>query len=284
MNIVLLASGGDAPGMNSCLYEICRHLKKHKLFASLYGFKGLIENQIIKVDIKKLKDERKKAGVLFKTSRCDEFKTDDGFKTALKNLKQNHIDIVIILGGDGSFKGGQKLVKHGVEVIFVPATIDNDMPYQTNCIGFDTAVYACVNYIKNVMPSMKAFDRSCVFEVMGRNNPSICNKCGELLKAELVISNPKDKLEIKKINKSNIVVLQENLFNKEDVAKKLEERYNITFKSACVGYLQRGTSPTNEEIKLCKKYANLVEKAIKTKSFSCALKISNQDMTIELFN
>lgn len=280
MNLLLLASGGDAPGMNACMYEICKRLKRHNLFASLYGFKGLIENKIIPIDIKKLKKESKKAGILFKSSRCDEFKTQLGVEKAIKNLKQMHIDLIVILGGDGSFKGANELVKNNINVVFIPSTIDNDMPFQVDCIGFNTAVNSCLNYIKNVMPSMEAFDRGCVFEAMGRNNPSICKFSGEASNAGLVIINNQDDLTIDFNKNSHIVVLQENLLNKDEVAKKLEEKYNFEFKSASVGYLQRGTAPTKTELKLCKNYALLAIKAIKTKAFPCALNILGIEKTI----
>lgn len=280
MNLLILASGGDAPGMNACLYEICMGLKKHNLFASLYGFRGLVENKITPVNLKKLQAESKKAGVLYKTSRCEEFKTQLGFKKALKNLEKNKIDVVVILGGDGSFKGAKELVNNGIKVIFIPSTIDNDMPFEVSCIGFNTAVNACLNYINNVMPSMEAFDRGCVFEVMGRNNPSICKCCGERADAGLVIVSQQDTLTIDFNKNSNIVILQENLLNKDVVAKRLEEKYGFEFKSASVGYVQRGTAPTKEEIKLCKSYAKLAIKAIKAGAFPCLLNILNSEQTI----
>lgn len=284
MRILFLASGGDAPGMNFCLYNLCKNLKKYELFASLYGFKGLVDGNIIPISKDYFKNDKYSAGVAIKTSRCPEFKTKKGFKNALENLNKNNIDFVIILGGDGSLKGAKELAKNNIKVIFIPATIDNDIEYETIALGHYTAVKASANYVKNVMPSMQAFDRSCIFEVMGRYDGSIAKLCGKMVNADLIITgenaNLVDDLKIVSNKKSKIVILQENLLNISALAENLSKKYDCVFKTARIGYVQRGTAPIKSELALCKIYANLVTKAIKDNNFNIAVQVNNNCVNI----
>ena len=156
MKILVLTSGGDAPGMNMILYSLYRKFGKD-LFAARAGFKGLINNDIC--NISEFKMDKLSAGSIIKSSRCPDFKTREGFKKGLNNAK--NFDYVIILGGNGSYKGACELAENGIKAIFIPATIDNDVEISEYSQGFNTAVSACINHFNSIMPSMETFNRWC---------------------------------------------------------------------------------------------------------------------------
>lgn len=285
MKIVVLASGGDGPGMNDCIHYITEKLtsfSKNEVFASLYGFKGLIENNFKKLTIAETKEHKGKAGVFIKSSRCLEFMTEKGQDKAVENLKNNNVDVVVILGGEGSYRGAITLMKKGIKVIFVPATIDRDLIYDTYSIGFYTAVSACCHYIHNVKPTMDAFDRVCVYEIMGRDNPSLTNLVGDIIEADLIIT--KDNInkvdyntfaQLVKENPVRTVLLQERLAPIQNIVEKIEAATGGGVRQCVIGYVQRGTAPTKEEVVKAKQFASLVKKAIGQNKYGTALAIDN---------
>lgn len=287
MNVLVLTSGGDAPGMNAAVHSITKNLsKKHKVFASLYGFQGLLDNNIIALNTMLTSKHKNDAGSFIKSSRCLEFKREKGQKKAIETLEKHKIDIVITIGGDGTFKGAETLVGYGKNVIFVPATIDKDLNYQTYSIGFDTASWACVSYIKNVKPTMEAFDRVCIYEVMGRQNPSLANNVAQKVGADLVINienknkiNWEEFYEKYKQNPVKTVILQEKILPMNYVEALLEEKTKGGGVRSCViGYVQRGTSPTKTEIKNAKLFANEIKNMVKLKVFTGVVAL-NEDKT-----
>lgn len=285
MKIAVLASGGDGPGMNDCIHYLTKELTsygKNKVFASLYGFQGLINNNFVELKVKETKKHKGKAGVFIKSSRCLEFMTEKGQQKAVENLKKQNIDVLVILGGEGSYKGAITLMKKGVKVIFVPATIDRDLVYDTYSIGFYTAVSACCHYIHNVKPTMDAFDRVCVYEIMGRDNSSLSKLVGDIVDADLIITKEninnidyKAFAEMHKQNPVRTVILQERLVPINDIVEKIEEVTGGGVRQCVIGYVQRGTAPTKDEIKKSKQFACLVKKAINKNKFGCAVAIDD---------
>lgn len=281
MKVVILASGGDAPGMNECIHEITKNLvrfKKNEVFACLYGFQGLIEGRFVKISTKQTRVHKNHAGVFIKSSRCLEFKTEKGVQKAVDNINANKFDVVVVLGGDGSYRGCVELMKKGVNVIFVPATIDRDLHYDTYTIGFYTAVSACCHYIHDVKPTMDAFDRICVYEIMGRDNPSLTKLVGDIVEADLIIT--KDNInnvdynsfvEKHKQNPVRTVVLQERLVPIESIVQKLEQLTGGAVRQCVIGYIQRGTAPTFVELTKARMFGWQTYQAIKNKKFGFAL-------------
>lgn len=281
MKVLVLTSGGDAPGMNAVVHYLTKMLtrKKHEVFASLYGFQGLLDDKIIKLNTFLTKQHKNKAGCFIKSSRCLEFRREKGQKKALETLEKHSIDLIIIIGGDGSFEGGKALINLGKKVVFLPATIDKDLHYNTYSIGFDTATHACENYIKNVQPTMQAFDRVCIYEIMGRENPSLTNEVAKKVKADLVINienknqiNWKDFKQSYKENPVKIVLLQEKILPINYVEELIE---NITdgggVRSCVIGYVQRGTNPTKNELKNAKLFAKETKNMLKLNIFNRAI-------------
>lgn len=283
MKVLILASGGDAPGMNAAIHEITKNLtafNKNEVYACLYGFLGLIEAKFKKITANDTKKFKNQAGVFIKSSRCLEFATEKGLAKAVLNIKQNNFDCVIVLGGDGSYKGSVALMKKGINVVFVPATIDRDLHYDTYTIGFYTAVSACCHYIHDVKPTMDAFDRVCVYEIMGRDNSSLTKLVGDIVEADLVITRENiDNINyeafafLAKENPVRTVLLQERLVPIEHIVQKIEQVTGGDVRQCVIGYIQRGTAPTREELKKAKQFGVLAFNAVKNKKFGVALSI-----------
>lgn len=280
MKVLLLASGGDASGMNKFIAKTYRAFGKDA-YAVIGGFSGLIEGNIRPLREIRPKDHANKAGCCIFSSRCPEFATVNGFKKGLKNVQG--FDAVIVLGGNGSYQGARQLAENGVRTVFVPATIDNDVTISEYSIGFHTAVKACCDYYYNTMPSMQAFVRTCVFTVMGRHHDTIAKACASAVQADVCITDDKiDYAKIAKICKDNKaqskatgIILRENIISNEEFIKNLQNKArNIEIKSCVVGHLQRGTKPTKVELKIASRLAKECAKEIKRqeKSFACVWK------------
>lgn len=288
MKVVILASGGDGPGMNACIHYLTKFLhKKHEVYGCLYGFQGLIEGKFTRITPKETKEHRYKAGVFIKSSRCPEFKTREGLNKAVQTIITNQIDMVVVIGGEGSYKGAKALKEEGIRVIFIPGTIDRDLIYDSYTIGFYTAVSACAHYISNVKPTMEAFDRTCVYEVMGRDNPSLAKMVGEIVQADMVVTvenvkrfNYERFIKMHKENPVRTIILQEKLVPIEEFVKKLADACGGGVRQCVIGYVQRGTPPIKMELKLCKIFAKLAAKAINNNMFGVATCINEQKTTV----
>ncbi len=282
MKILILASGGDAPGMNKFIAKLYRAFKS-EIFACKAGFKGLISGDIRPLSsFEPLKYENQ-AGCCIFSSRCLEFQTDKGFKKGLKNCKQ--FDCVIIMGGNGSYKGAKQLSENGVNSVFIPCTIDNDVDISDYSIGFHTAIKAVCDYVKNTMPSMQAFLRCAVFEVMGRRDGSIARASGAAVEADYIVSEEKD-LDFKKIariakenfknERSSCIILRENIMPLKDFVTTLQkETGSVEIKGSIVGHLQRGATPSKMELRQACKFASCAIKALKSNYKSCACRFLN---------
>ena len=270
MQILLLTSGGDASGTNMFIYKLYKAFGK-KLFVCRYGFKGLINGDIRSIIEYNIAGVKKLAGSVIKSSRCPEFATESGFKKGLKNAKK--FDYVIVLGGNGSHKGAQELAQNGVKTIFVPMTIDNDVEGSEYSIGFHTAVKACCDYINSTMPSMEAFDRCAIFEVMGRRHSAIAFNTAMAVDSDYAILGKEDVdynhmakiiLSNKKEDRATCIVVQENILSLKELCHNLSLKCpKVEFKGLIVGHIQRGTSPTQVELKFAKMFAKETLKAIK---------------------
>ena len=270
MKILLIASGGDGSGMNKVVAEL---YKKHKdnIYACFRGFYGLYKNDIRPLkSFEPLKYE-KEAGCCIKTARFPEFKEEKFFRVALKHARE--FDYVIVMGGNGSEKGCQDLTMGGVKTMFIPGTIDNDVDNSEYSLGFDTAIDQCCQTIKNVMPSMEAMERSCVFEAMGRHCPDIAVETAKRVGAEVCVQDKKD-LKYKEIasliknrkkeHLSTTIVLRENILPIKEFADKLNELLKEdVVKTQVVGYTQRGGKPTKTELTNAKQFALVASTAIK---------------------
>ena len=271
MKILVLCSGGDAPGMNRFVHTLSKNFDE--VFYAYAGFKGLVEGDIRKLDkseMEKLKDE---AGAYIRSSRYEKFKEKKYFQKGLKNALK--FDVVVVLGGNGSHKGAKELSCGGANVLFVPATIDNDVDGASYSIGFDSAVWQGVYTVENSMPSINTFSQVCLFEVMGRRCPKIAEEVFKRANADYLIADESDLKygKIKQIIKANekkevgtAIIVRENILNIDELALKLGSKEKV--KCQVVGRLQRGGKPTKSELKRADAVARAVVSAIKLQNFN----------------
>lgn len=293
MKVGILVSGGDAPGMNYVVYDIFEKLSKIgcELIGIKFGFKGLMENDTVQLNSQILEENKSFAGSILKSSRAPEFKTSKGIKKGLNTILKNNFDAIIILGGDGSLRGAKELAEQGVKVVFIPATIDNDLTCSEYSLGYYTAVHACQKYIELVMRTMQTLNRSCIFEVMG-------NESGQIAEGVKISSQPDytiseyDPLNITKLvrdikknkKESLTIVVQEKLINLEEFKNELIAKTKREFKSCVIGYLQRGENPTKEEIKKAKAFSALAVDCIRTHNLNKVIVFKNSKCTMLSMN
>ena len=282
MKVLILTSGGDAPGMNKIIAQLYRRFKTN-LYACVEGFQGLIENKIHPASIFEPLKYENEAGSCIRSSRCPQFKTKTGFAKGLENAKC--FDYVVVLGGNGSYKGCCELGQNGVKTVFIPSTIDNDVDISEYSQGFDTAVDACKYVIENVMPTMQAFKRCAIFEVMGRKFQKIAKEVQLATKTDYLISSIDD-IDLIKIsnlinenyrqNRATSVIIKERLISPEELMGKLSALCpDVGIKYVVVGYLQRGSKPTRKELTFAKSFARLAIKTIKENKKSSAVIYKN---------
>lgn len=282
MKILILTSGGDAPGMNKVI-ALMQKKFKDSLYACEEGFKGLIEGKIALASTFSPLASENEAGSCIRCSRCPEFKTKKGFKKALENAKR--FDYVVVLGGNGSYKGCCELNENGVKTIFIPSTIDNDVKISEYSQGFDSALHACKYVIENTMPTMAAFKRCAIFEVMGRECPLLAQSTQEEENCDYLISSQKD-IDFQKIsdiinenyrqNLATSIIIKERLISSEELMSKLSALCpNVEMRYIKVGYLQRGVKPTKKELYFAKNFARLAIKLIKENKKSRAIIYKN---------
>ena len=253
-NIAVLTSGGDAPGMNSAIFGIFSACSAHnvKLYGVISGYNGLIDNNFKEITFDMLDGRINRGGSIIKSSRSPRFLKSNYFNTAIQNLKSNKIDALIIIGGDGSIKGAIKLREHGIKVISIPATIDNDINFSYS-IGFDTASNNIVNAIDNISDCLSAFNYGSVVKIMGRDCDDLIDCVSESIHTPFVVKNNNFNLnnlikDIKKYVSTNnlpvVVLVLEDTVNCEDFAKILQEKCKMQFRAHILGYIQRGGTPS----------------------------------------
>ena len=252
--VVVLTSGGDAPGMNSAIFGIWKECldKNIELYGAIGGYEGLIDNNFIKIDYSILVGRINRGGSVLKSGRSPRFLKSTYFNRALKNLKENKFDGLIVLGGDGSLRGAIELRDAGVNVISIPATIDNDLNF-TYTLGYDTATNNIVSVIDNITDSLNAFGYGAVIKIMGRNCTDLINNVAKSINTDLVITKPDFDMKnlIKKINFIKkqqtippIVLVLEDVADTVALASTLQSECKIQMRPHILGYIQRGGSPS----------------------------------------
>ncbi len=259
-NIGVLTSGGDSPGMNAAIRAVVRTGKYHQLgvYGILRGYAGLIDNDIKELDSRSVANIIQRGGTILKTARSSEFMTKEGRKKAFENLQKYNIDGLIIIGGDGSFRGASVFAQeYNIACIGLPGTIDKDIIGTDVTIGFDTAVNTAVEAIDKIRDTMDAHDRLFVVEVMGRDAGYIALHSGIATGAESIlipetrtnindmIDSLKEKEKRKKLVNLIVVAEGDEFGGASEVAKIVKERIpNADVRVCVLGHIQRGGSPT----------------------------------------
>ncbi|MCQ2609399.1 MAG: 6-phosphofructokinase [Lachnospiraceae bacterium] len=257
--IGVLTSGGDAPGMNAGIRAVVRTALNNgiRVKGINHGYQGLIENEFIDMDKYSVSNTLNRGGTILYTARSKEFMTDEGRKKAYDNLLSQGIDCLIVLGGDGSFKGALELSKLGdINVIGIPATIDLDIACTEYTIGFDTAINTAMDCIDKIRDTSTSHERCSIVEVMGRQAGYIALHCGISSGAEeiLIPERREDidikmlvtriKIAIKKGKKHYLIVNAEGIGHSEELAKKIQEATGVETRATILGHLQRGGIPS----------------------------------------
>lgn len=254
--IGILTSGGDAPGMNAAIRAIVRKSIYHgiEVFGVKNGFQGLIDGNIDKMEIGSVGDIIQRGGTMLFSARCDAFKTIDGQEKGIAQLKKYGIEGLIVIGGDGSFQGAQKLTENGFPCIGVPATIDNDIAGTDFTIGFDTALNTVIEAIDKIRDTATSHERTYVIEVMGRNAGDLALWSGLADGAESILipeqpSNFEDVIERlrrghERGKRHSIIILAEGVGSGIDFGKRIQEATDLETRVSVLGHLQRGGSPT----------------------------------------
>lgn len=265
-NIAILTSGGDSPGMNACIRAVVRYgiSKGLNVYGVYQGYTGLIEGKIKQLDERSVGNIIQTGGTILKTSRCPEFKTAEGREKAVKNLKKYGIEGLIVVGGDGSFKGARELIKLGIKCACVPATIDNNLFYTDYTIGYDTATNTVVNMMNNIRDTSDSHGRVTLVETMGAGCGDLALTAGLAGGADAIIV-PEVEFNLDDIcNKlirarqhkkaGSIVVVSEFVVDINNLAKVIEEKCKFECRTICLGHIQRGGSPSAFDRKLATKY------------------------------
>ncbi len=255
--IAVLTSGGDAPGMNATIRSVVRTAVYNKLeiYGIRRGYAGLIEGDFIEMNPRSVSNIITEGGTILKTSRCEEFKTEEGQKKAVSQLKRHKINGLIVIGGNGSFRGAHKIAKDwGVKVIGVPGTIDNDITGTDYTIGADTAVNTALDSIDKIRDTVHSMERIFIVEVMGREGGFIAIRVGLTGGAEdIIVPDTEYNIEDmcddiregrKKGKISWIIVVSEGVASAKDVAQLIHENTGFEVRSITLGHVQRGGSPT----------------------------------------
>jgi len=254
--IGVLTSGGDAPGMNAAVRAVVRSaIQKGIEVVGIYrGYNGLINGDIRPLDITSVSDIIQRGGTVLYTARCLEFKERAGVLKAKKTCEDNGIDGIVVIGGDGSFRGAADLSAEGIPCIGLPGTIDNDIAMTEYTIGYDTAMNTAMELIDKLIDTASSHDRCSVVEVMGRRAGYIALNTGIACGATAIITTemPYDLISVaEKIKKSReagknhfIIVVSEGIGNSQKIAEEISEHVHIDCRATILGHVQRGGAPT----------------------------------------
>ena len=265
--IAVLTSGGDAPGMNAAIRAVVRYsiYKGLQIFGIERGYKGLIEGDLKEMLIPSVGDIIHRGGTILRSARCLEFMEEEGKKRALNILDVFKIDGLVVIGGDGTFRGAKTLCDAGFPVIGVPGTIDNDLAYTDYTIGFDTALNTVLDAVSKLRDTTSSHERVSIIEVMGRN-------CGDIAlytglgggAEEILVHETKHDIDniCKKILLSanrgktqSIIMVAEGVGSANDICVQIHEKTGLDVRATILGHIQRGGSPTAKDRILASQFA-----------------------------
>lgn len=254
--IAVLTSGGDAPGMNAAIRAVVRSsiYNNVRVLSIRDGFNGLIGAQIEEMNLSSVADIIHRGGTILRTTRSEEFKTEDGQKRAMNVIKVLGIEGIVVIGGGGSLKGAAVLNSLGIPTIGVPGTIDNDLGYTDYTIGFDTSVNTVVDAISKIRETSISHGRANIIEVMGRDCGNIALYAGLASGAESIII-PEMDFSIDEVCRKllrgrnrgklhSIIILTEGVADPIRVSNEIREKTGIETRATILGHIQRGGSPT----------------------------------------
>ncbi len=254
--IGVLTSGGDSPGMNAAVRAVVRKGIYHgvEVAGVYYGYQGLIEGNIQDLEAGDVGDIIQRGGTKLYSARCDEFRTEEGQQKAIEQMKKNGLEGLVVIGGDGSYRGAMALTKKGMPSVGVPGTIDNDIPGTDYTIGFDTALNTVIEAIDKIRDTATSHERTFIIEVMGRDAGDLALWAGLSGGAETILI-PEDTFDIddmlerlesgrKRGKKHSIIIVAEGVMSGAELAELIASKADIETRVSVLGHIQRGGSPT----------------------------------------
>ena len=260
--IGVLTSGGDAPGMNAAIRSIVRYglSQGFEMVGVERGYHGLLRGEFVELTAASVSDLIQRGGTILQTARSKAFATPEGIESATKIAKDYGLDALIVIGGDGSFRGAQKLCEQGIPTIGIPGTIDNDISCTEYTIGYDTALNTAMEAVDKIRDTATSHQRCSLIEVMGRNAGYIAIEVALATGAEMVLVPEKDKNcpRVQLVNrivedikaaqsvgkKHHIVIIAEGVGGSQELAEMIEECTEVETRATVLGHIQRGGSPT----------------------------------------
>lgn len=256
-HVAVLTSGGDAPGMNAAIRGVVRTAIVNGLRVTgiRRGYTGLLEEDFVEMEARSTSDIIQHGGTILYTARCAEMMTEEGQQKAAEILAKHEIDGLVVIGGDGSYRGAKALAEHGVNVVGVPGTIDLDIACTDYSIGFDTALNTAMECIDRVRDTSASHERCSIIEVMGRKAGHIALWCGIANGAEEILVPERYDYEEQAIidriarrkrlgKKLHIIINAEGIGDSNGMAKRIEAATGLETRATIIGYIQRGGSPT----------------------------------------
>lgn len=254
--IGVLTSGGDSPGMNAAIRAVVRKAIFHDVdvYGIYQGYTGLMTGQIKKLELGSVGDIIHRGGTFLYSARSEEFKTLEGQKKGIEQLNKLGIEGLVVIGGDGSYRGAEKLTDHGFPCIGVPGTIDNDIPGTDFTIGFDTALNTVIDAIDKIRDTATSHERTYIIEVMGRHAGDIALWAGLAGGAETILI-PEATVDMEDVigrlkrghdrgKRHSIIVVAEGVGSGVEIGKQIKEATNLETRVSVLGHIQRGGSPT----------------------------------------
>ena len=258
--IGVLTSGGDAPGMNTCIRAVVRTALHNGIecYGIRRGYNGLISGDILRMDEKNISHIINRGGTILYTARSKEFMTEEGQKKAASTCKFLGLDGIVAIGGDGTFRGAEALSKHGINVVCIPATIDNDICCTNYSIGFDTAANTAIECIDKLRDTMQSHERCSVVEVMGRNAGYLAMYVGLAVGATAVLVPEKEfnfeRDVIERIRDARLkgfthymIVVAEGVASAAEIAANIKSAIDLDPRVTVLGHIQRGGTPSGRD-------------------------------------
>ncbi|VDG99605.1 6-phosphofructokinase [Lysinibacillus sphaericus] len=288
--IAVLTSGGDAPGMNAAVRAVVRKAIYEGLeVAGVYnGYQGLIDGKIELLQLGSVGDIIQRGGTMLRSARCPEFTTIEGREKALTQCKLNGIEGIVVIGGDGSFRGALELSKLGIPCACVPATIDNDINGTDFTIGFDTALNTVIDAIDKIRDTATSHERTFIVEVMGRNAGDLALWAGLAGGAETILI-PEEKYDLPDIlerlrrgthrgKKHSIIIVAEGVMSASLLAEKLSTEEGIDTRVSVLGHIQRGGSPSARDRVIASQFGARAVEALKNGGKTVAIGMKNHQV------
>lgn len=258
--IGVLTSGGDSPGMNAAIRAVVRAGCElgMKVYGIRRGYNGLMENDMYEMNLRSVSDIINRGGTILYSARSERFKTDEGMQAAIRTCRERGIDGIVVIGGDGSFRGARDLSLRGIPCVAIPGTIDNDIGCCDYTIGYDTAMNTIMTMVDRIRDTTESHDRCAVVEVMGRGAGYLALSAGiacgatSILIPEVEFDFDRDVIErMKRTQRSDkvhfIIMVSEAIGGVEDMAKRIQKETGVESRATILGHVQRGGSPTSRD-------------------------------------